>query len=125
MVFTDYQFYKEEFRGTMPEESFERNIVQASALINYFTFDRAEKQITEKVKLATCAVCDVIQNNQLQTEHNNGHGEVKSENNDGYSVSFVTTQKEGETPEEALQRKAYQAAYLYLSGTGLLYRGYC
>ena len=47
---------------------------------------------------------------------------VKSENNDGYSVSYAVEQADGETEETYLRKKAYDAAYLYLLPTGLLNR---
>lgn len=124
MVLADYKFYAEEFKGIMPRDSFDQVIVPASAFVNWMTCGRAEKKIIEAVKLATCAVCNVFESNQKQCENSGRHGEVKSENNDGYSISYVTSQKDGETPDEVLHRKAYQAAYMYLSCTGLLYRGY-
>lgn len=51
-----------------------------------------------------------------------GAGKVKSENSDGYSVTYVTEQTDGQTAEELLRKKAYEAAYMYLLPTGWLGR---
>ena len=77
------------------------------------TFDRiaavTDEKIKERVKEACCAVADVL----LQKEQRDG---IASETNDGISVTYTT---EGSTDEQRL----YRAAVLYLSNTGLLYRG--
>lgn len=69
---------------------------------------------------AVCAVAEVYYkyNAQQQT----GTAPVKSENNDGYSVTYVTEQSDGKTAEEVVKKKAYDAAYPYLLPTGWLSR---
>lgn len=109
--YTDYQFYIEVYNGTMPETSFERRVVAASAYIRKITFDRvSENDIPDEVKYACCAVCDVI--DDIESAKVAGKT-VKSESNDGYSVTFET---------DTLDR-LYDAAYLYLEPTGLLSMG--
>lgn len=49
-------------------------------------------------------------------------GTVKSENNDGYSVSYAVEQADGQTMEELIRKKAYEAASTYLLPTGWLSR---
>lgn len=39
---------------------------------------------------------------------------------DGYSVTYIREQADGETTEQYLNRKAYKAAELYLGATDLL-----
>ena len=46
----------------------------------------------------------------------------KSESNDGYSVTYVTEAQDGQTAEEALRKKIYEAIRLYLLPTGWLSR---
>lgn len=71
------------------------------------------------VKDAVCAVADVYCSyDQKQASA----GMVKSENNDGYSVTYVTEQTDGQTAEEVLRKKAYAAASAYLLPTGWLSR---
>ena len=109
--YTDYKYYKEVYKGTMPETSFERVVAAASAYIRKITFDRVNTdEIPEEVKYATCAVCDVI--NDIDSAKVAGKT-VKSETNDGYSVTFLTE-------EDANIDAKYSAASLYLEPTGLL-----
>lgn len=46
--------------------------------------------------------------------------EKKSENNDGYSVTYVTEGTDNKTVEEKLNKKLYSIAQVYLLSTGLL-----
>lgn len=50
-----------------------------------------------------------------------GGMDIKSENNDGYSVTYVTEGADGKPI--TVEKKAYKAAYPYLIHTGLMYRG--
>ena len=110
--YTDYQYYKEVYKGTMPETSFERFVVAASAYIKKITFDRVDiNEVPEEVKYASCAVCDVM--HDIDSAKVAGKT-VKSETNDGYSVSFVTEADANVTD------KLYSAASLCLEPTGLL-----
>ena len=65
-------------------------------------------------------MCDVIYN----LTANDGKI-VKSENTDGYSVSYVTERIDGQDAEKVLENKLYRIAKVYLGNTGLLYRGVC
>lgn len=115
--YTDYRFYKEVYNGTMPETSFNRIIVAASSYLRKITFDKVQEgSEPERVKRACCAMCDVINNAESAKV---GGRTVKSENNDGYSVTFVTG-TDGQSESKALQRELYSTAELYLSGTDLL-----
>ena len=70
------------------------------------------------VKDAVCAVADVYHSCEKKKEA----GAVKSENNDGYSVSYAVEQMDGQTIEELIGKKAYKAASTYLLPTGWLSR---
>ena len=120
MPFVEYLFYAGQAGGKLPEEEFSRLIGRACAYVQYMTLGKGRGD-TDGEKLAACAVADVYA--CAERERERGTGAVKSENNDGYSVSYVTEQKDGESREEALSRKAYQAARPFLLPTGLLYRG--
>lgn len=116
----EYAYYAEKAGGRLPEEEFSRLIGRACAYVQYMTLGKGCGD-TDGEKLAACAVTDVYADAERKQE--SGSVGIKSENNDGYSVSYVTEQKDGESWEEALSRKAYQAARPYLLPTGLLYRG--
>ena len=47
---------------------------------------------------------------------------MKSETNDGYSVTYITEGQDGQTAEELLRKKVLEAARVYLLPTGWLSR---
>lgn len=118
--YADLAFYMTEYGGNIiPNEQFQRVITRASTYIKAITFSRVdENNIPEEVKAAVCAVAEVIYKAESSTK-----GEKKSENTDGYSVTYVTEQTDGEIKEVILRKKQYAAAYPYLVLTGLLSRG--
>ena len=73
------------------------------------------------VKDAVCAAVDVYA--AFHKSQENGSGKIRSENNDGYIVSYVVEQTDGQTDEELLRKKVYRAVYNYLLPTGWLSRG--
>lgn len=118
--YVDYEFYAESYRGELSESEFQNAVIKATTHVRRITFGRADFYVDgDEVKLATCAVCDVIAADENFRKKHQGRN-ITSENNDGYSVSFVQEQNAGETAEEILNRKAYKAAEMFLSPTGLL-----
>lgn len=121
--YVDFRFYESVYKGTLEQGDFDKQVVKASAHVRSITFGRADTYTDDDaVKLATCAVCDVISEDSKRRLLHKGMN-VSSENTDGYSVSYVTEQNSGETVEELLERKVYKAAEVFLSPTGLLYLG--
>lgn len=126
-MYVDYLYYQE-YGGTMPEEDFPVAERKAMACIRYLTFINGEifeKKEVEAVKLAVCAAADVYYADIKKTrirEAEGREGTVKSESNDGVSVSYVTEQVDGQTAEELLRKKVYEAVYMYLLPTGWLSR---
>jgi len=119
----DYGYYREAFGGTkIPPEDFPQYVRRAEAFVRYMTGNKAEGGQSDAFKNAVCAVCDVYAADDAQALAQGDGREVAAENNDGYSVSYVTEGQAGQTREETLRRKAYQAAYPYLAFTGLLNR---
>lgn len=120
ILYADYKFYVESYDGSLDEEEFQKVISRASAHVRRMTFGRADScSDIDEVKFATCAACDVIVADEKRRKKHNGMN-IASENTDGYAVTFVTDQVSGETAEQALNRKIYAAAELYLDSTGLL-----
>lgn len=118
--YVDYEFYAESYRGELSESEFQNAVIKATAHVRRITFGRADSCVYgDEVKLATCAVCDVIAAEEKKQAANNGM-HISSENTDGYSVSYVSELESGESAEELLNRKAYKAAEVFLSPTGLL-----
>ena len=118
--YADYDFYKNTYRGTMGEDDFDRNILLSSQYIRYLTAGKSDQYAGDELKYASCEVADL----QYNFSHGSAgtFGRVKSENNDGYSVSYVSEGKDGETDESLFTRKAYSAVRKWLIPTGLMNR---
>ncbi len=114
MIYADYAYYKEIYKGTMPEEEFNRLSRQASAYIENITFSRSEKsypeKIQRKIKDACCAIADVFYKNDTEG------GEVVSQSVGSWSKQYAASGK-------TLDQKLYNAAEMYLAMTGLMYQG--
>lgn len=112
MVYADYQFYTDEYHGTMPEANFSRLAIRASAYLDYITSDRAKSynDRDNKLKMACCAVAD----DYLSLEQGGG---IASESNGRLSVSYVN----GSTAMTP-QKRLYETVRLFLLNTGLLSR---
>lgn len=121
-LYADYEYYISAYKGNLAEEEFEKSITKASAYVRRITFGRADDNMEmEEVKLAACAVCDLIANDEKVRSKHSGRV-VTSENTDGYSVSYESGGN-GETADELLGRKIFDTLELYLMPTGLLYMG--
>lgn len=122
ILYADYEYYISTYKGGLPKEEFEKSIMKASAYVRRITFGRADDNMEmEEVKLSTCAVCDLIANDEKVRSEHLGRV-VTSENTDGYSVSYESGGNGG-TADELLSRKISDMLELYLMPTGLLYMG--
>lgn len=121
-LYADYEYYISAYKGNLAKEEFEKSIMKASAYVRRITFGRADDNMEmEEVKLAACAVCDLIANDEKVRSKHSGRV-VTSENTDGYSVSYESGGN-GKTADELLGRKISDTLELYLMPTGLLYMG--
>lgn len=121
-LYADYEYYTSTYKGNLPKEEFEKSIMKASAYVRRITFGRADDNTEmDEVKIAACAVCDLIANDEKVRSKHSGRA-VTSENTDGYSVSYESGGN-GETADELLGRKIFDTLELYLMPTGLLYMG--
>lgn len=112
--YVDYNYYAQAFLGTViPEKSFPKAEKRAEAFINRITFGRIKRlsEIPLEVKDAICAVAE------YRYQADKMAPGVRSENIEGYSVSY------GDTTESDRNAELYGVAKNYLSDTGLLYRG--
>lgn len=111
---TDYVYYQEVYQGTMTKDEFSRLQEKAAAYVDAVTFGRVRDYgINNKVKNAVCAVADAL----LLNEHGGG---VVSETVGKISRNYAAGISNTPTEEQRLN----QAVSLYLSNTGLLYRGW-
>lgn len=115
MVYVDFEYYQKNYGGNMAEKDFDRLSRQASAYLDFITFDRipavTDEAIMTKVKDACCALAETC----LLNEQGGG---IASETNDGISVTYVNGSG-SKTDEQRLK----QTALIYLGHTGLMYRG--
>lgn len=122
ILYADHEYYTTTYKGSLSKEEFEKSIMKSSAYVRRITFGRAdENKELDEVKLAACAVCDLIANDEKVRSKHSGRV-VTSENTDGYSVSYESGGN-GETADDLLGRKIFDTLELYLMPTGLLYMG--
>lgn len=114
--YADYTYYQNEYRGTkVDEKTFGENLKWATALVDMVTFGRIERleEIPDCVKDAVCCAVEKYADYQKLRAQ-----ELKSESNDGYSVTYSDAGKESDMRQEVIADMK-----IYLSGTGLTYRG--
>ena len=115
MAYANFEYYKGAYCGEMAEKDYDRLSRQASAYLDFITFDRiksvTDESVMEKVKDACCAVADTL----LLNEQGGG---IAAETNDGISVTYVNG-----TGSKTDEQRLRNAALIYLGNTGLMYRG--
>lgn len=85
--YAEYVYYTETYGGSMPEVSFNQLSMRMSRWIDKITFGRLKTlaEAPEWLKFACCEMCEKqFAHDSAQTDGKN----VKSVNNDGYSVTF-------------------------------------
>lgn len=124
-MYADYTYYTKEFGGTLiPEDMFDRSVKMADRYIDMFTYGNITEDNADTIDgLKDCA-CDMAESvyKMFYTSESQSK-EKKSETIDGYSVSYVTDQKDGESIRKALERNLYAIASLYLGRSGLMFAG--
>lgn len=126
-MYVDYGYYSSGYGGSLSEAAFKAAEPKAEAELRYLTFVNGDIFAKEDdlVKIALCAATDIVaqaQKEAAETAGASGAAGIKSESNDGYSVTYVTDAKEGQTAEEALRARIAQGIRLYLLPTGWLRR---
>lgn len=121
-LYADYVYYIFTYRGKLTDEEFDKSVIPATAYVRRITFGRADENVElDEVKLATCAVCDLLANDEKARSQYSGRA-VISENTDGYSVTYESGGN-GSTMDDLLTKKMYKTVETYLEPTGLLYMG--
>lgn len=106
--YADYDYYSNVYMGNVIESSdFDKIEVRASRRIDKICAKLPDCE-SDSVKLATCAVCDVLSELDFPDY-------ISSETNDGYRVDYNIDGNE-------VARRVYEAAKIYLDDE-LLYRG--
>ena len=129
MIYADYEYYCDIYKGTVDADSFCRLAARASSFLDYYTQNRA-KDFSEldAVKMCCCALVDqymLIDTAQELARKNvsaglaSDEGELQSETVGGdSSVAALKASSEAKKDLASVARE-------YLAHTGLLYRGRC
>lgn len=136
MIYTDYDYYRNEYFGQSIEEAdFPRLALHASQYIDYITQGRAERNAAlEAVKMCCCALAEQYQTIETaqalaQKSLSAGAGdgaEVQSETVGGWSKSYRSGGDSAQSAAQAAEAGRsilLDTARRYLANTGLLYRG--
>ena len=126
-MYADYEYYSNTFSGKLAEETYAGLEPKAEAYIRYLTYPNgdvfAEAGVVA-VQNAVCAAVDCLALN-LTTDEATGitaaTRPVRSENNDGYSVTFADATSDA-SAEEALRRQVLEAVRIWLLPPGWLSR---
>lgn len=118
-MYADYKYYTDSFAGTLiPAEEFSSLANKAERYLDYVTNHRIT-DVNTKVKNAVCAAAEALY--EVLQQYANIPNGIKSENTDGYSVTFS---EKNITDVRNQQKDAMLDAITQeLSGTGLLYQG--
>ena len=122
-MYVTYLYYKDQYAGSLPEEEFIKAERWSEAYIRNLTYIRGDIFASDfdMIRDAVRAGAEVYASYRKKQESNNGM-QIKSESTDGYSVTYVNEQTDGQTLEELIQKKAYEAVKMYLLPTGWLSR---
>ena len=110
--YADFSFYKDTFGGeSIPADVFDRQSFKASKYLDKITFGRISEVDEELMEDVRCAVCEMAELSYESDSAKVDGKTVKSVNNDGYSVTFVT---EADGDSDLTSGKLYDAAMNYL-----------
>jgi hypothetical protein len=114
----DYIFYTSTYGGKLGEPEFVIGVAKAGLLLEELTFSRdIPFEMQFRFNYAACELTDFIASDSAGTE---ARGAIKSENIDGYAVTYAT----GEDIVETQKMKAISIAQQWLTWPiNLLYCG--
>lgn len=125
-TYTDYGFYKDTYKGTMPEDDFDRLVIGASYEVQKNIFNRDITGYEDEVQLATCSVADIllkIETLEKKKDTIISENIVKSESVGDYSRTLeTTTLSDIEVQISNQKEKTKEVIRMYLLDTGLLSR---
>lgn len=121
---TDYEYYKNSFAGTLiPAKEFPPFAEKVSRYLNYVCREPVKElldtYLNEQIQNSVCAGAEALY--ELHQTYSAVPKGIKSENTDGYSVTYTDFDIEKFRKEES--KVIYLALEQELSGTGLLYQG--
>lgn len=108
-MYVDYSYYKDTYGGDLPSEVFKQKEIQASSIVDLYTFNRI-KSADERIKNCVCELVDLL--------HNQESKEIKSESVSKYKIEYA------EDVSLSKEEKQHNIVRKWLLHTGLMYRGY-
>lgn len=126
MPYADFAYYTGTYLGTaLSEQEFPACARKASILIDDLTFGRTGKlsasQIPDAVRDAACSAAEIYAD-YLAKKKATESGTVKSESNDGFSVSYADYN--AEQARISAESEMSEEITIYLANTGLMFRGW-
>ena len=123
-MYVDFEYYTSVYGGSLlTEQDFATAERDAEVYIRYLTYLNgdifADTAQADTIKCAVCAAAEACYAANMEQQQG---GNVKSENKDGMSVSFIVARKDGETVDEYVKRSMYQTVRVRLLPTGWLSR---
>lgn len=122
-TYTDYNFYKDTYKGNMSESDFDKLKLDVQMYIKKNTLDRIDiKAVSDEIKFAFCRIIDITyESEQKKTEM----GNLKSQNVEGWQETYLSPQEIDK--ESQKEKTTILADYLWnvfgKDGNPLLYRG--
>ena len=108
ILYADYEYYTTTYKGSLSKEEFGKFIMKSSAYVRRITFGRADDNIEmEEVRLAACAVCDLIANDE----------KVRSK----HSGRVVTSETRMDTPSATKAEEMEKQQTICLKGIYLIH----
>lgn len=121
MLYVDYIYYTQSFADTLvPTKEFDSLCRKAQNYLDYITSHKIDKNnVSDEVKTAICTVVNELYDlHQSRSKIPQG---IKSENTDGYSVTYADYDFNKIKADE--KRLMHDIFVEQLCDTGLLYRG--
>lgn len=129
MLLIDYNYYSKNYEGSsIPESSFQKEAIEASSKVNYYTSNRITKDIlNDNIKNTTCEIAEFIYSQDILKEKVLSDEKNKASETVGpHSITYVnnkTYQEKRILTNDELDYECYKICYRYLVNTGLMYRG--
>jgi len=121
-TYVDFNYYNGTYGGTIPEETFDKLVIESSAIIRENTFNRINiEEIPEEVKYCTCKIIDKLNEYAINAKK---QGNKTAETVDKWHVNYGAIKTDDEFKSE-LQSilKTYLWNVADDNNIPLLYRG--
>lgn len=125
-MYISYEDYQRQ-GGSLSESDFMTAEPKAEAELRYLTYINGDifAKPDQAVSSALCVAIDLVAQAAQEAaarQGTAGAAGIKSESNDGYSVTYISDAQDGQTADQALRRRIYEAIRTYLLPTGWLRR---